>query len=103
MSPSPGLTHRACCQTTPRSAYRLSRSIPSSPVFRTALRPLISYPCGYVLYAEHFLSRRCRGLKDGKSAYALLNQNDTLTKINLTVKPRSRLSRSASATRRTAS
>ncbi len=41
----------------------------------TFYTPSTSYPGGVALS------------KDGKSAYALLNQNDTLTKINLTAKP----------------
>ncbi len=57
----------------------------------TFYTPSTSYPGGVALS------------KDGKSAYALLNQNDTLTQIDLTAKPPSRVRRSASATRRTAS
>ena len=41
----------------------------------TFYSPSTSYPGGIALS------------KDGKSAYALLNQNDTLTKIDLTAKP----------------
>ena len=40
-----------------------------------SIRPSTSYPGGLALS------------KDGKSAYALLNQNDTLTKIDLTATP----------------
>ena len=54
---------------------------PNSPVGNyartcsTFYSPSTSYPGGVALS------------KDGKSAYALLNQNDTLTKIDLTAKP----------------
>jgi YVTN family beta-propeller protein len=54
---------------------------PNSPVGNyartcsTFYNPSTSYPGGVALS------------KDGKSAYALLNQNDTLTKIDLTAKP----------------
>ena len=41
--------------------------------------------------------------KDGSSAYALLNQNDTLTQIDLNATDWSKVRRSASATHRTAS
>jgi hypothetical protein len=41
--------------------------------------------------------------RDGKGAYALLNQNDTLTKINLAANPAVQGHRSVSATRRTVS
>jgi len=57
------------------------RCFPNSPIgpygrpCATFYTPSTSYPGGLAFS------------KDGKSAYALLNQNDTLTKINLTTKP----------------
>ena len=57
----------------------------------TFYTPSTSYPGGVALS------------KDGKSAYALLNQNDTLAKIDLTAKSPKLVRKSASATRRTAS
>jgi len=53
--------------------------------------PSTSYPGGIALS------------NDSKSAYVLLNQNDTLAKIDLTATPPTQVSRSASAPRRTAS
>jgi YVTN family beta-propeller protein len=59
----------------------LIRCFPNSPVgayartCSTFYSPSTSYPGGVAIS------------KDGKSAYALLNQNDTLTKIDLTAKP----------------
>jgi YVTN family beta-propeller protein len=59
----------------------LIRCFPNSPVgayartCSTFYSPSTSYPGGVAIS------------KDGKSAYALLNQNDTLTKIDLSAKP----------------
>ena len=52
--------------------------------------PYTSYPGGLAIAA------------DGKSAYVLLNQNDTLAQIDLTTNPPLRVRKSASAMRRTA-
>ena len=73
-----------CFPNSPAGAY----AIPCG----TFYTPSTSYPGGVAVS------------KDGKSAYALLNQNDTLTKIDLTAKPpKQGRRRSASATHRTAS
>ena len=85
MSPSPRSLQKACWKTTPRSACR--RTIPSSPAFRTALRALMHIPCGTFYTPSTSYPGGVALSNDGKSAYALLNQNDTLTKIDLTATP----------------
>ena len=44
-------------------------------------------PCGSFYTCEHSYPGGVAISRDGKSAYALLNQNDTLTKINLAANP----------------
>ena len=68
---------------------------PNSPAGSYAI------PCG-TFYTPSTLIRRRSDLERWQSAYARLNQNDTLTRIDLTAKPPNRVSRFASATRRTA-
>ena len=101
MSPSPRSTAEGLLEDDAQVSVPPNNSFitcfPNSPIgdygrpCGTFYTPSTSYPGGVAFS------------KDGKSAYALLNQNDTLTKIDLTATPRSRVSRSASATRRTAS
>ena len=82
MSPSPTSLKRACWKTTRRSACR--RTIPSSPALRTALRALMPYPAARSILRALLIPAASRSQQDGKSAYALLNQNDTLAQIDLT-------------------
>ena len=102
MSPSPTslpeglLEDNAQVSVPPNNSF--INCFPNSPLGAyarpcgTFYTPSTSYPGGVALS------------KDGKSAYALLNQNDTLTKIDLTATTADAGSRrSASATRRTAS
>ena len=81
-------------------------SVPPNNTFITCFpnSPPASYgnPCGSFYSSNTSYPGGVALSKDGKSAYALLNQNDTLAKIDLTAKPPIEVSRSASATRRTA-
>ena len=85
MSPSPRSRTKACWKTRPRSACR--RTIPSSSAFPTALPGSYAIPCGTFYTPSTAYPGGVAVSKDGKSAYALLNQNDTLTKIDLTANP----------------
>src|SRR5277367_1186285 len=66
VSVPPNITFISCCPNSPIGEYQEPCG--------TLYAPSTSYPGG-VAFAE-----------DGKSAYALLNQNNTLTKIDLTAK-----------------
>ena len=73
------LTDNAQVNVAPNSA--LIKCFPNSPL------GAYGRPCGTFYSTWTSYPGGVAVSKDGKSAYALLNQNDTLTKIDLTAKP----------------